>query len=113
MPGDMQIDPIQEGRRIVSIYLSSKSWSAHWRDKVLDNFPLYRDRSRADDHLTKSNAMIEDAEDTFSSQVEEWRRSSSPLRHDVLSTIVQMLHHRNDLGFFARRIVDRLRREGY
>jgi len=43
--------------------------------------------------------------------VDRWRKSEDASRRIVLTEIVKELGHRSDLGFFGKRIVDRLKRE--
>ncbi len=79
-------DPVEEGKRIAREYLSKRGWAREWR-------------------------RSEEAEETFSAKVERWRKDPSPQAKEVLRVIAQILGSRKDLGFFGKRIVDRLTRE--
>ena len=106
-------DPIREARRITNSYLSSYSWSTHWQRVVLAESPLTLARKAQDEKIDRTQQMREAAEDQFSSEVEKWRNSDSRYKKEVLSNIVRILGPRKDLGYFARRAVDWLIRNGY
>jgi len=104
-------NPSQEGRRIANEYLSKRGWAREWRRTL--NRELYPgfQREEFEEKEQKCDAMEQDAEDFFSAQVERWRRDPSPEAKKVLWAILDTLGKRADLGFFAKRIVDRLKRE--
>lgn len=104
-------NPVEEGRRIAREYLSKRGWAREWRRTL--NRQLYPEvqREEFEEKERRCDRMEEDAEEFFSREVERWRHDSSPQAKEVLRTIYEMLGKRTDLGFFAKRIVDRLKRE--
>ena len=55
--------------------------------------------------------MGEEAEEFFSAAYEKWRKEDNPAGREVRRGMYDVLGKRTDLGFFAKRIVDRLKRE--
>ena len=106
-----ELDPAQEGRRIVREYLSRRGW-AQGRRRTL-NRQLYPGilREEVEAKQQQCDQMEEEAEGFLSAQAERWRHDPSAEAKMVLQTIVDMLGKRTDLGFFAKRIVERLKRE--
>ena len=100
-----------EGQRICREYLSKLGWGKQWRQTL--NRELYpgfqREEFEAKQH--QCDQIAEEAEANFSAEVERWRKEGSANAKEVLKTILQTLGRRTDLGFFGKRIVDRLRRE--
>ncbi|MFA4844059.1 MAG: hypothetical protein WC632_03820 [Candidatus Margulisiibacteriota bacterium] len=105
-----EFDPVAEGRRIVSAYLSHLGWAKEWRRSL--NTQLYPafEREELEEKERLCDQREEEAEAGLSSQVERWRHDDSPQAKEVLRTIFDLLRNRNDLGFFAKRIVEHLRR---
>jgi hypothetical protein len=108
---DENISPKEEGERIAREYLSKRGWVREWRrssesqvSKVLQNEEFETKERRCDQ-------MDEDTESNFSTKVDLYRKDGSARSKEVLWAIVDVLGNRNDLGFFAKRIVDRLKRE--
>jgi len=108
---EQQFNPVEEGQRIANQYLSKRGWAAEWRRTL--NRELYPgfQREELEEKEQKCDQLAEEAEDIFSQNVERWRRNPDPLAKEVLRTIVNIMGARTDLGFFAKRIVDRLKRE--
>ena len=57
------------------------------------------------------DGMEESAEEFFSREYDKWRKDTSPEAKEVLKGIYELLGQRHDLGFIAKRIVDRIRVE--
>ena len=106
-----EFDPREEGRRIASQYLSKRGWTREWR-RTLDRqlYPAV-EREEFEAKERHCDQMEEEAEADFSTAVDRWRHDPSPQAKEVLRKIVEMMGNRSDLGFFAKRIVDRLKRE--
>jgi hypothetical protein len=108
---EQEFNPVQEGQRIAHEYLSKRGWALEWRRTV--NSQLYPgfQREEFEAKQKQCDQMEEDAEALFSREVERWRRDPSPQARQVLETIVAVVGKRLDLGFFAKRIIDRLKRD--
>ncbi|MFC1540708.1 hypothetical protein ACFL4J_01570 [Candidatus Margulisiibacteriota bacterium] len=105
------LDPIKIGHSIAHEYLSKHGWARQWRQNL--NRQLYPgfQREEFEAKQQECDQMTSLAEDAFSRSVERWRHSVLPQKNEVLQAIVEVLGKRNDLGFFAERIVNRLKRE--
>ncbi|NQT30350.1 MAG: hypothetical protein HQ596_07245 [Candidatus Saganbacteria bacterium] len=100
-----------EGQRICRQYLSKLGWSKQWRQTLnLQLHPGFQGKE-FEAKQRQCDQMQEEAEGNFSAEVEHWRKEGSANAKEVLKTILQTLGRRTDLGFFGKRIVDRLRRE--
>lgn len=106
-----EINPSEIGRRIAAEYLSKRGWVLEWRRTI--NRQLYPGfaREELEDKQRQCDQMEQEAEDLFSQAVEPWRRQNTEQAHQVLRQIVIMLGVRTDLGFFTKRIVDRLKHD--
>ncbi len=106
-----EFNPAEEGQRIAHEYLSKRGWALEWRRSL--NRQLYPGFSREEfeEKQRQCDGMEEEAEEIFSRNVERWRHDTSPEAKKVLWAIVGVMGKRGDLGFFAKRIVDRLKRE--
>jgi galactokinase len=106
-----EFNPREVGRRIASEYLSKRGW-AQERRRVLNRqiYPGFQ-REEFEAKQKECDQMEQEAEDVLSRSVERWRRSILAQKNDVLRVIVEMLGKRGDLGFFAKRIVERLKRD--
>jgi hypothetical protein len=108
---EANFNPIEEGRRIAREYLSKKGWAAEWRRAL--NTQLYPavQREEFEAKERQVDGMEESAEELFSREYDKWRQDPSPEAREVLRGIYELLGKRRDLGFIAKRIVDRLRGE--
>jgi hypothetical protein len=106
-----ELNPVKEGRRIVQEYLSKRGWALEWRRTLSRQLYPAVNREEFEDKQRQCNQLEDDAEEIFSREVERWRKDSSPQAKEVLQTIVDGLGKRLDLGFYAKRIVERLKRE--
>lgn len=106
-----EFKPREVGHRIAAEYLSKRGW-ARERRRVLGRalYPAFQ-REEIEAKQKEVDQLEQEAEDGFSRSVERWRSSILPQKKDVLRSIVEMLDKRTDLGFFAKRIVERLKRE--
>ena len=106
-----EFNSAEEGRRIVREYLSKRGWTREWRRTL--NRQLYPEvqREEFEAKQRQCDQMEEEAEEGFSHNVERWRHDTSPQAKDVLRAIVDVMGKRLDLGFFAKRIVERLKKE--
>ena len=57
----------------------------------------------------KADQMEEDAEANLSTEFDRWRKSNLPEAKEVLKIILNELGQRNDLGFFGKRIINRIK----
>lgn len=104
------MDPIQEGRRIALNYLSKLGWTKEWRRTVfMEIRPAWR-REEEEEKFRTADRMLENAEADFSAEFEKLRKDPSPQAKEMLKGIYAVLKNRTDLGFFAKRIVERIRR---
>lgn len=108
---EAEFNPAEEGRRIAHEYLSKRGWAQEWRRTL--NRQLYPgfQREEFETKQRQCDQMEEEAEEVFSRNVERWRHDPSPQAKEVLRAIVEVMGKRLDLGFFAKRIVDRLKRD--
>jgi len=106
-----EFDPIREGRRIASEYLSKRGWAREWRRTM--NRQLYPavQREEFEEKERRCDGLEEEAEDVFSSEYERLRKDDAPQAKEVRRVIYEILGRRTDLGFIAKRIVDRLKGE--
>jgi hypothetical protein len=104
-------DPFQEGRRVARNYLSKLGWARQWRRAL--NTQLYPGflREEFEEKERRCDQFEEEAEAYFSSEYEKWRKEDSPGGREVRRGMFELLGRRTDLGFFGKRIVDRLKRE--
>ena len=106
-----EFNPIEEGRRIAREYLSKHGWAREWRQTLNREIYPQVKREELEAKERRCDQMEEEAEEFISQQYEQWRHDSSPQAKQILFAIYEMLGSRTDLGFFAKRIVDRLRTE--
>lgn len=104
-------NPIETGRRIAREYLSKRGWAGEWRRAL--NTQLYPavQREELEAKERQVDGMEENAEEVISREYDKWRKDTSPEAKEVLRGIYELLGKRNDLGFIAKRIVERLKRE--
>jgi len=105
------LTPFEEGRRIAREYLSKRGWVREWRRNL--NTQLYPTliREEFEEKLKRCDQLEEEAETLLSSAYEQWRKDDSSAAKEVLRGILELLGQRNDLGFFGKRIIDRLKVE--
>lgn len=91
--------------------MSRRGWAQEFRRSL--NTQLYPafNREEFEEKQRRVDQMEEEAEELFSREIDRWRHDPSPQAKEVLSNIYEILKGRTDLGFFAKRIVERLRRE--
>jgi hypothetical protein len=106
-----EFNPTEVGKSIAREYLSKHGWAGEWRRTLSRQFYPGCQREEFEAKQRQCDQMEEEAEEVFSRNVERWRRSVLPQKREVLQAIVDMMGKRTDLGFFAKRIVDRLKRE--
>jgi len=106
-----EFNPKEIGRRIANEYLSKRGWAREWR-RSMDRqvYPGFQ-REEFETKERQCDQTEEEAEEVFSTKVEEYRRDRTPQSKEVLWAIVDIMGKRTDLGFFAKRIIDRLKRE--
>jgi|GEM_PF-965159 len=106
-----EADYIAEAKRIVREYLSKLGWIRTHRGLVYREVRPAADREETESKFRDLTQKEEDVEWRFGQDVDRWRKSDDKNRRIVLEEIVKALGHRRDLGFFGKRIVDRLKRE--
>lgn len=107
---EAEFNPEEAGKRIAREYLSKRGWAQEWRRSL--NRQLYPgfQREELEAKERQCDQMEEDAEALLSQEVERWRHDPSPEARQVLRAILDVLGKRTDLGFFAKRIVEHLKR---
>jgi hypothetical protein len=102
-------DPSHIGCQIAMEYLSQLGWAREWRRTI--NRQIYPGFAREDLEIKQRQCDEREAaaEEVFSREVEVWRKNPSKEAKEVLRAIVDVLGKRNDLGFFGKRIVERLK----
>ena len=106
-----EFNPTEEGLRIANEYLSKRTWAREWRQAMNRQvYPGFQ-REEFEGKERQCDQQEEEAEAVFSTQIDRYRHDPSPQAKEVLQTVLDILGKRTDLGFFARRIVERLRRE--
>jgi hypothetical protein len=108
---EKEFNPREVGRRIASEYLSKRGWALEWRRELSRQIYPGFQREEFEAKQKECDQMEQAAEDILSRSVERWRHSVLAQKNDVLHAIVEILGKRADLGFFAKRIVERLKRE--
>lgn len=111
MMAEGQFNPVEEGRRIAREYLSKRGWAREWRRTLSRQLYPEVQREEFEEKQRRCDQMEAEAEEFFSAAYERWRKDPSPQAKQILRTIYEMLGKRLDLGFFAKRIIDRLKRE--
>ncbi|MGB9613285.1 MAG: hypothetical protein ACPL4K_03810 [Candidatus Margulisiibacteriota bacterium] len=106
-----EFNPTEEGRRIAREYLSKRGWAREWRRTLARQLYPAVQREEFEEKQRRCDQMEEEAEEIFSREIERWRHDPSPQAKEVLRTIYEILGKRIDLGFFAKRVIDRLKRE--
>jgi hypothetical protein len=105
-----EFNPASEGRRICREYLSRRGWSASFRRTTYRQvYPAFQ-REELEAKERQIDQREQEAEEIFSREVERLRADPSPQAKEVLQVIVEILGKRSDLGFFAQRIIERLKR---
>jgi len=102
---------LETAKRIVREYLSGLGWIRTHRDNVYREIVPAMDREKEEEKFREFSRQEEDIEWKFSQAVEFWRKSNDPKRRIILEYIVKALVHRNDLGYFGKRIINRLKKE--
>jgi Arc/MetJ-type ribon-helix-helix transcriptional regulator len=102
-------NPSEAGRRIAREYLSKRGWAREWRRAL--NTQLYPavQREEFEAKERRVDGMEESAEEFLSREYDRWRKETAPEAREVLRGIYELLGKRSDLGFIAKRIVDRIR----
>ena len=106
-----EADYIAEGKRIVREYLSGMGWVRSHRSMIYREVRPAVQREEAEEKFRQLSEKEEGVEWKFGQEVDRWRKSEDKNRRIVLEEIVKALGNRRDLGFFGRRIVDRVKRE--
>ena len=107
----IESDYIIEAQRIIREYLSGMGWVRAQRNILYKELKPAVEREDVEQNFKQLAEKEEDIEWKFGQEVDKWRKSDDPMRKIVLERIVQEVGRRNDLGFFGRRIVDRVKRE--
>ena len=104
-----EFNPSEAGRRIAREYLSKLGWAKEWRRTL--NTQLYPavEREVLEEKERHVDQMEEAAEAGLSTAYDQWRHDLSPQAREVLQGIYEILGKRSDLGFIAKRIVERIR----
>ena len=106
-----EFNPREAGRRIAGEYLSKHGWAREWRQVLSRQIYPGSQREEFEAKEREVDQIEQDAEDAFSRSVERWRQSVLPQKNEVLRAIVELMGKRTDLGYFAQKIVERLKRE--
>jgi hypothetical protein len=106
-----QSDHVKEAKRIVCEYLSGLGWIRTQRNIAYRTVLPAVDREELEEKFREYVKREEEVEWKFGQEVDKWRKSDDFNRKSVLGEIVKALGNRRDLGFFGKRIVDRLKRE--
>ena len=106
-----EFNPIEAGRRLAREYLSKRGWAREWRRTLSRQLYPAVNREEFEAKERQCDQMEEEAEESFSREIERWRREPSPQAKEVLRTVYEMLGRRTDLGFFAKRIIEYLKRQ--
>ncbi|MFA5113312.1 MAG: hypothetical protein WC529_03330 [Candidatus Margulisiibacteriota bacterium] len=105
------LPPLEEGKRIAHTYLSKRGWAGEWRRSLNTQlYPAFQ-REEFEEKQRRCDQLEDEAEEYFSGQYELWRKIDTAIGREVRLGIWQVLGRRTDLGFYGKRIVDRLKRE--
>jgi len=103
------IDPLSLGQRITRDYLSKLGWVREWRRTIQREIRPAWTREELEEKFRRADALEEEAEAAFSAEFERLRKDPNPSARETLRVIYEALKNRTDLGFFGKRIIDRLR----
>lgn len=106
-----EADYIEEGKRIVREYLSGMGWLGTRKRAIFSEIHPAVDREINEERFRSIDQKEEDVEWKFSQDTDRWRKSDDKNRVIVIETILKGMGQRNDLGFFAKRIIERLKKE--
>ena len=104
-------DYIEEGKRIAREYLSGMGWVKSERNLTYRQVKPAYQREDLEEKFRQLTEKEENIEWKFGQDVDKWRKSEDLHRRVVLGEIMKALGSRADLGFFGKRIVDRVKRE--
>lgn len=105
-----EFDPISEGQKIASSYLSKRGWARQRRISLNSQLNPAFDREVFEVRERDCDRMDQEAEEYINNEVERWRHDPSPEAREVLRTIHDILGRRSDLGYFAKKIMGHLKR---
>jgi hypothetical protein len=105
---ELEIDPIKEARRIVGAYMMDLGWARRNINRVVNKFVPAHDK---DAELRFAESIELDADERFGQAVDIWRHDNSKTAKAVLSEILRLLGNRNDISFFGKRMMIRLKEE--
>ena len=103
-----KINPQTEGTRIVKKYLSELGWAKEFKRMVTRQLIPAIEK---DVKFREGDKMEEAADENFGREVDRWRKEETNEAKEVLLVIFKQLRRRTDLGFFVKRMIDRLREE--
>jgi len=106
-----EFNPIREGQKIAAGYLSKRGWARQRRISLNSQLNPAFDREVFEVRERDCDRMDEEAEEYLNNEVERWRGDPSSQAKEVLRTIHDVLGRRTDLGFFAKKIMEHLKRE--
>jgi hypothetical protein len=106
-----ELDPAKEAQRIVRQYLSQRGWARQWRQTLAREIYSAARREELESKQRRCDQMEEAAEQAFDREIDYWQKSASPQAEKILPLIHEMLRHKTDLGFFARKIIEHLGRK--
>ena len=104
-----KIDPVHEGQKIARDYLSRLGWAREWKRTVQQEIRPASTREEEEEKFRKVDRMEEEAEANLSAEFDKWRKSNLPEAKEVLRTILNELGNRTNLGFFGKRIINRIK----
>jgi len=106
-------EAIKEGKRIVREYLSQLGWARTSTQTAVRHIIPEWTREEREEIFRKSDKRLEDAEEKFGKEVDAYRKENTEFARKVLETVYGQLKNRRDLGFFAKKMISRLKEELY
>lgn len=108
MAEEEEIDPVAEGRRIVTKYLSELGWAKEYKRQTERQLIPAIEK---DVKLRHGDEMELAADENFGAEIDRLRQEKTKSSKAILAEVLDQLKKRTDLSFFGKRIVNRLKEE--
>lgn len=102
-------DPQKEGKLIASKYITKLGWAREMRSNM--GFKITSDWTpeKMDETYRKVDNLEEETETEFSKTITALKQRNDNISKETLHVIFNILEKRHDLGFFGKKIIDRMR----
>lgn len=100
------VNPQKEAFKIVDKYLSELGWAREYKNNVM------REIGRAyekDQKFRQGDQKEEIADGAFASEIDDLIQKKTKQSKEILEIIYKKLKNRNDLGFYGKRMMKRIK----